>query len=79
MAQIIVRGLDPEVKEQLRRRAAGHGRSMEAEARHILTAAAGPVRKSVVAELREVAARHGGVDLVIPPRGETQRAVEFDP
>jgi len=36
MAQILVRNLDPETKERLRKRAAFNGRSMEAEARLIL-------------------------------------------
>ena len=39
MSMLTVRDLDPEVKEKLRRRAARHGRSMEAEARLILAAA----------------------------------------
>jgi plasmid stability protein len=36
MAQIIVRNLEDDVKARLQRRAARHGRSMEAEVRHIL-------------------------------------------
>ncbi|MGA8903297.1 FitA-like ribbon-helix-helix domain-containing protein [Bradyrhizobium sp.] len=36
MAQIIVRDVDDDVKERLRRRAAQHGQSMEAEVRDIL-------------------------------------------
>ncbi|MCP9917510.1 FitA-like ribbon-helix-helix domain-containing protein [Cyanobium sp. ATX 6F1] len=36
MAQLLVRNLDPAVKEALRRRARRHGRSMEEEARLIL-------------------------------------------
>ena len=39
MAQLVVRNLDAEVKERLRRRAARRGRSMEEEAREILRAA----------------------------------------
>jgi plasmid stability protein len=39
MAQLIVRNLDPTVKEKLRSRAARHGRSMEEEVRDILCAA----------------------------------------
>ena len=39
MAQLLVRNLDPSVKEALRRRAASHGRSMEEEARWILAQA----------------------------------------
>jgi antitoxin FitA len=36
MSQLIVRNLDPMVKERLKGRARRHGRSMEAEARLIL-------------------------------------------
>ena len=39
MATITVRSLDPEVQRRLKRRAARNERSMEAEARAILTAA----------------------------------------
>ena len=40
MAQLIVRDLDDEVKNRLQLRAKRHGRSMEAEVRDILCAAA---------------------------------------
>lgn len=36
MAQIIVRDIEQDVKERLQKRAARHGRSMEAEVRDIL-------------------------------------------
>jgi antitoxin FitA len=36
MAQILVRDIEDDVKERLQRRAARHGRSMEAEIRDIL-------------------------------------------
>ena len=39
VANITVRNLDDEVQRRLKQRAAEHGRSMEAEARSILTAA----------------------------------------
>ena len=39
VAQILVRDVEDEVKARLRRRAARHGRSMEAEVRDILRAA----------------------------------------
>lgn len=41
MAAITVRNLDDDVRDGLRLLAASHGRSMEAEARSILTAAVG--------------------------------------
>ena len=39
MSMLTVRNLDPEVKVRLQRRAAHHGRSMEAEVREILAQA----------------------------------------
>ena len=39
MSMLTVRDLDPTVKSRLQRRAAQHGRSMEAEVRHILAVA----------------------------------------
>lgn len=39
MAQLLVRNLDDDVKQRLRVLAARHNRSLEAEARHILTQA----------------------------------------
>lgn len=36
MAQLLVRGLDDDVRQWLRERGARHGRSMEAEAREVL-------------------------------------------
>jgi antitoxin FitA len=42
MSQLIVRNLDPMVKERLKGRARRHGRSMEAEARLILQDALRP-------------------------------------
>lgn len=37
MATLVIRRVDPALKERLRVRAATHGRSMEAELRHILS------------------------------------------
>lgn len=76
MAQLVVRDLDEEVKVRLRRRAAEHGRSMEAEVRDILAEAVGTRRGSIVDALRAAAVRNGGAgDLPIPPRTEVQRPV----
>jgi hypothetical protein len=47
MAQILVRDLDEDVKQRLKRRALRHGRSMEDEIRHILRDAAKLPAKSV--------------------------------
>ena len=45
MAQLIVRNLDPDIVARLRRKAAEHGRSMEAEHRDILREALRPGRR----------------------------------
>ena len=68
---ITIRKLDPRVKQRLRVRAAEHGRSMEEEARVILTnaldtAAVEPARFVETARARFEAA--GFVDLELPPR-----------
>ncbi len=42
MAQLVVRNLDAEVKERLRRRAIRRGRSMEEEAREMVMSAFAP-------------------------------------
>ncbi len=74
MAAITIRDLDDEVKERLRVKAAGNGRSMEAEARAILTAAtARPARpKNIAVALMELGDRFEGVDL------ELTRPDEFE-
>lgn len=43
MADLLVRRLDEKVKSQLKRRASKHGRSLEAEAREILSSASAQV------------------------------------
>jgi plasmid stability protein len=57
MAQLIVRNIENEVKEKLRRRAKRHGRSMEAEVRDILRDATkdeGRKRKGLGTEIAEL-------------------------
>ncbi|MGM7671962.1 FitA-like ribbon-helix-helix domain-containing protein [Microbacterium sp. A93] len=77
MASIIVRGLDEWVKEQLAAQAKQHGRSMEAEARDILTSAAR--RPNIGMALMQAAQQVGGVDeLVVPERIDIARVVEFE-
>jgi plasmid stability protein len=79
MAQLIVRGLDESVKHALRQRAAKHKRSMEAEARDIITRAVSPAGPSRLSRLRAAALTVGGIDdLELPERVETQREVSFD-
>lgn len=76
MSSIIVRGLDEAVKQQLAAQAKGHGRSMEAEVRDILTRAA--QRPHIGMALLAAAEEAGGFeDLSIPARDDLARAVDF--
>jgi plasmid stability protein len=78
MAALSIRGLDNEVREQLRIRAARNGRSMEAEIRAILVDA---VREPTTSEglftaLTDRFGALGGVDLELPPRTAAARAAD---
>jgi antitoxin FitA len=72
MATLTIRNVDAAVKERLRLRAARHGRSMEAEARIILSEAVAGDRDQPEPNLAEAIRRRfaplGGVDLELPPR-----------
>lgn len=75
MATLHIRDLEDSVKETIRIRAAKNGRSMEAEARAILRAAA---KKREPDEhpylvIRRAVAKYGPLDLEIPPRDEIDR------
>ena len=79
MTMLTVRDLDPHVKDKLRRRAARHGRSMEAEVRQILAAAVagGDEPVELVSSIRE---HFAGVpvQLELPDRStEQQRPLDF--
>jgi plasmid stability protein len=66
MATLTIRNIDPALKERLRIRAAGNGRSMEAELRHILstTIGGGTNREINLAEaIRRRFLPLGGVEL----------------
>ena len=65
MATITVRNLDDVVQQRLKLRAAAHGRSMEAEARDILTAAVSGT--SMIVDWID-AARELAIDLELPER-----------
>jgi antitoxin FitA len=66
MATLTIRNVDPVLKEELRVRAARHGRSMEAELRHILKEALGGDKRRVEPNLAEAIHRRflplGGAD-----------------
>jgi len=71
MASITIRGLEPELKLQLRVRAARHGVSMEEEVRGILRDAVAQRSESVsdvATAIRALFRPLGGVELSIPPR-----------
>lgn len=73
MASITIRNLDDDVKERLRVRAAGNGRSMEAEARMLIEAAvANPYAGMNIGQaIRKMAESVGYMDdVVIAPRGD---------
>jgi plasmid stability protein len=57
MAQVLVRNVDEDVVERLKARAAAAGRSLEAELRDIVTAAAKPSKAELFAELDRIRAR----------------------
>ena len=80
MATIVIRNLDEAVKRRLQVRAALNGRSMEAEARATLTlfaeklpdaAAISPLDRGLGAEIHELFAPLGGVELPLPPRHQS--------
>ena len=84
MASITIRNLDDEVKKRLRRQAAEHGRSLEAEARAILTRSAEPPRPQklktgldLVQPLLDFSRKYGGVELQIPPRAPMREIPSF--
>jgi plasmid stability protein len=81
-ASLNIRQLDPALKEQLRIRAAHHGRSMEAEARAILKEALTKGRPTtgadLVAAIRSRFAPLGGVELELPRRGPGREAPQFE-
>jgi plasmid stability protein len=70
MTTLTIRNVDPELREELRIRAARHGRSMEAELRHILKEALGTEKRRPEPNLAEAIRRRflplGGADEIEP-------------
>ena len=81
MASITIRNLEDDVKTRLRRRAAGHGRSMEEEARLILAEAvdqeAAP-ETGLGTAIRNLFKPFGGVELDLPAREAMREPPRFD-
>ena len=79
MAAVSIRGLDDEVRDLLRVRAARHGRSMEAEIRLTLTDAVREPREtdSLFTALLDRFADLDGVDLELPSRATPPRAADL--
>lgn len=79
MADLSVRGLGDDVRERLRVRAARNRRSMEAEARQILTDAVESDRPGggLVGAIRREFSDVGGVDIDVPPRRTGPRAADL--
>jgi len=88
MATITIRNLDEKVKRRLQVRAALNGRSMEAEARAVLSIFAGEVtpsrtdfleskepRPGLGTRIHSLFAPLGGVDLQLPPRRKSHREI----
>jgi len=80
MATLTIRRLDESVKARLRVRAAQHGRSMEEEARLVLSAALSeePKRSLNLAEsIRRLVEPFGGFELEIAPREPVREPPDF--
>ena len=81
MASITIRRLDDAVKARLRMRAARHGRSMEEEARQVLSAALADEPKralNLAASIRRHIEPLGGVDLELPVREPIRNPPNFE-
>jgi plasmid stability protein len=80
MATLIIRRLDEGVKARLRVQAAQHGRSMEEEARNLLTAALVEQTKTpsnLFESIRRRIEPLGGVELKSLPRKPMRRPPKF--
>lgn len=81
MTTLTIRNVEPGLREELRVRAARHGRSMEAELRHILKEALGAEKRRPEPNFAEAIRRRflplGGADEIAPhppvPAGEPPR------
>ena len=77
MATLTIRQLDERTHTRLRRRAAEHGRSVEAEVRAILDSVAGRPRENILLSLHATMSEVGGVELPPVDRSDLPRTVEL--
>lgn len=77
MASLTIRQLDERTHARLRRRAAKHGRSVEAEVRAIIDAAVEMPERNLLLALHAAMAEAGGIDLDLPPRSDLPRTVNL--
>jgi plasmid stability protein len=80
MASITIRNLDDTLKQQLRIRAAQHGRSMEEEARELLRAVLAESHQppqELASTIRRRFAAIGGVELELPVREPIREPPDF--
>ena len=83
MASITIRNVDESLKRLLQARAAGHGQSMESEARNILREAleeGGSIlaARSLYDAIRGVVEPLGGIEIDIPARSAIREAPKFE-
>jgi plasmid stability protein len=80
MASMTIRNLDDRVKEKIRLRAARHGRSMEEEARRLLSVAVDSAQeeKGLGTAIRQRFATLGPLKLEPLPRGPMRPPPKFD-
>ena len=79
MAAVTIRNLNDETHKALKKRAAAHGRSTEAEIRSILEEAVRPVeRLRLGTALHEFAMQFGGLDLEIKRDQSPIEPAEFE-
>ena len=78
MAAVTIRKLPDDAHAALKLRAKLNGRSTEAEIREILLKAVAPTKsKGLGTQIHELAQKHGGFELDIPPRIDEARYVDF--
>jgi plasmid stability protein len=76
VAQLIVRNVDARIVQELRRRAAKHGRSAEAEHREILRSVLGSEQETVSFKELLAAMPDVGADVDLAPPRDLPRPVE---